>query len=152
MTTVTFQYHIWYLFCCLHKDKSEWLNIKHQNIKTGVPQGSLIGPIPFNTFINDFSYDLKSTCCVYNYADDNTLSFSHHNPSIIKNTLEEASQQAIRWFNVNLMRANPSKFQAICLSKENVSIDFEISSHVIEPDTTVKLPGVNFDNKLNFHR
>ena len=49
------------------------------------------------------------------------------------------------------MKANPSKFQAICLSKENVSIDFEIGSHVIKSDTTVKLLGVNFDNKLNFH-
>ena len=126
--------------------KSKWLNLK-----TGVPQGSLMGPILFNIFINDFLYDLQSTRHVYNYADDNTLSFSRSNPSIIKSTLEQASQQAMRWFNVNFMKANPSKFQAICLSKENVSFDFEIGSHVIKSDTTVKLLGVNLDNKLNFH-
>ena len=57
-----------------------------------------MGSILFNIFINDFLYDLQSTCDVYNYADDNTLSFSHSNPSIIKSTLEQASQQAIRWF------------------------------------------------------
>ena len=36
---------------------SEWLNLK-----TGVPHGSLMGPILFNIFINDFLYDLQSTC------------------------------------------------------------------------------------------
>ena len=89
----------------------------------------------------------------FNYLPHGLLiaKFSHSNPSIIKSTLEQASQQAMRWFNVNFMKANPSKFQAICLRKENVSIDFEIGSHVIKSDTTVKLLGVNFDNKLNFH-
>ena len=93
---------------------------------------------------------LKNICHVYNYADDNTLSFSHNDPSIIKSTLEQASKQAIRWFNVNFMKANPSKFQAIC--RKNISIDFEIDSHVIKTEETVKLLGINFDNKLNFNK
>ena len=36
------------------------------------------------------------------------------------------------------MKANASKFQAICLSRENVSIDFEIDNHVIQSDSVVK--------------
>ena len=127
--------------------RSEWLNLK-----TGVPQGSLMGPLLFNIFINDFLYDLKNICHVYNYADDNTLSFSHNDPSMIKSTLEKASKQAIRWFNVNFMKANPSKFQAICISRKNISIDFEIDSHVIKTEKTVKLLGINFDNKLIFNK
>ena len=70
--------------------KSEWLNLK-----TGVPQGSLLGPLLFNIFINDFMFELSSSCSVYNYADDNTLCYAHRDPMVIKDKLEVASTRAI---------------------------------------------------------
>ena len=48
------------------------------------------------------------------------------------------------------MKANASKFQAIFLSRENVSIDFEIDNQKIQSESVVKLLGINIDNKLNF--
>ena len=45
---------------------------KYQRIITGVPQGSILGPLFFNIFINDLFLSIdKST--LYNYADDNIL-------------------------------------------------------------------------------
>ena len=125
--------------------RSEWLNLK-----TGVPQGSLFGPFLFNIFINDFILDLESVCDVYNYADDNTLSFSHENLDIVKNKLEDASLQAVRWFDANYMKANPSKFQAICISRSEINVNFQIGNHNINSEKVVKLLGVNIDEKLNF--
>jgi len=92
---------------------------------------------------------LSNTCTVYNYADDNTLSYSHTDPDIIKLRLEEASNIAIKWFDENYMKANPSKFQAICFSKNDLSLNLTIANNAIKTEPTVKLLGVELDNKLS---
>ena len=76
---------------------------------------------------------------------------SHSNPRIIKEKLEQASTQAVKWFHVNFMKANPSKFQASCTSRDNINIDFDIGGQLIKSETNVKLLGINIDNKLNFN-
>ena len=43
----------------------------------GVPQGSILGLLIFNIFINDIFHVIKKKRTLYNYADDDTLSFIH---------------------------------------------------------------------------
>ena len=66
----------------------------YQCIIKGVPQGSILGPILFNIFINDMFYFINKSQ-LYNYADDNTLSYSSSCVTDLISTLETGSQKII---------------------------------------------------------
>jgi retron-type reverse transcriptase len=87
------------------------------DIVKGCPQGSILGPILLNIFVNDL-FLFVHKCELYNYADDNTLSKSDKSLEKVIASLEEDSKSLINWFSVNKMQANPEKFQAISLSKK----------------------------------
>ena len=117
---------------------------------SGVPQGSTLGTIFFNVFINDIIYWLEE---LYNFADDNTISaFNSNLTELIKN-LEKDSEIAINWFKSNEMLVNAEKFQAIILKKHGNTeepIKLKIDNKEIETEKNVKLLGVTIDEKLNF--
>ena len=57
----------------------------------GVPQGSILGPIIFNIFMNDSLYRVKESE-LHNFADDNTISSTDFSVEKLLKTLERESQ------------------------------------------------------------
>ena len=113
-----------------------------------------MGPILFNIFINDFILWSKNSE-LHNFADDNTISCSSENIEQLIETLQQESEEAIKWFKDNNMIVNPDKFQAILIDKRGQSNNpttLKIDGKEIQSVNSVSLLGIEIDSKLNFDK
>ena len=125
----------------------------YQILLSGVPQGSILGPVLFNLFINDLFLFIKEADLI-NFADDNTLYVGKKNLAEVLEVLERECETAINWFNENNMIVNPDKFQTMIITsnKEQNNTPVKINGADITPESSVKLLGIEIDNKLNFEK
>ena len=124
---------------------SEWVTINR-----GVPQGSVLGPLLFNIFVNDLFYtDIDSMIC--NYADDYHLVKESNCTEELKVSLEKDAQRAISWFDNNYMDANSDKFQCISLDRfGRPPISISIEGNTIPSSDNIKVLGVTLDSSLKY--
>ena len=83
-------------------------------VLNGVPQGSVLGPLLFNIFLNDIFLSLQK-CDLANYADDSTLYTSDKSISNVMKSLSHNFTILSKWFYNNFMLLNPDKLSFMLL-------------------------------------
>ena len=104
----------------VNKTFSEW-----ERITTGVPQGSILGPLLFNIFLNDLFLFVSNTS-LSNYANDNTLYTFGDNLKKNKDNLRNSFDTVHQWFYKNYMVLNAGKchFMSLRNNTENKTFLF----------------------------
>ena len=125
---------------------SEW-----KTTSIGVPQGSVLGPLLFNIYINDmFMFISSSQIC--NYADDTTLYVIHQDIEQAIIILEQDVDVVIlrEWFQNNYMKLNGDKCHLINFGKGSNDTSLKTDKTIIKPSKEHKLLGISIDNNLSF--
>ena len=125
---------------------------QHSSMKTimkGVPQGSILGPILFNIFMNDLSYAIDE-CTLFTYADDTQLFKSAENIDQVEHAINADLKRGDECFEFNQMKRKHSKYQAITFERVERNPVLTCEGTVIPIQDEMELLGVTVDNKLKF--
>jgi len=84
-------------------------------------------------------------CNAYNYADGNIIGWFGNNVTDLSEKLKNVSKVMVKWFNDNLMKVNPNKFQLIVFNRSSNTDPICLNNINIECRGYVKLLRVNFN-------
>ena len=124
---------------------------KESPVTSGVPQGSVLGPLLFLIFINDLP-DCISSSSVRLYADDSVVYRHISSPddsTRLQKDLDALQEWEVKW----LMQFNATKCQVLQVTNKRKPIpaSYTIHDHVLEVVSSTKYLGVHIDSKLNFN-
>ena len=120
-----------------------------EHVTSGIPQGSILGPILFTIFINDLPDTIESTCKIF--ADDTKI-FNKPTSSIkIQDDLLKLQSWSEKW----QLGFNVSKCKVLHIGKQNPVISYSMKNDGVVQDILnceeEKDLGITFDKQLTFN-
>ena len=117
-------------------------------VLSGVPQGTVMGPLLFLIYINDIHRNLSPGTEIRLFADDSLL---YRNISDSQ-TLQKDLDTLQKWELENKMEFHPDKCQVLTVTnkKNRTRFTYNIHGTPLKPHDTAKYLGVTIDKSLNW--
>ena len=131
----------------VNNDVSDW-----SPVISGIPQGSILGPILFTLFVSDIPQAID--CLISMFADDTKL-YKILVSEASGDELEESLHQLEEWANKMQMKFHPGKCKVMHLGNRNPKKVYSMNDgkggmHNLEQASVEKDLGVKIDNQLKF--
>jgi len=123
------------------------------DVRMGVPQGSVLGPVLFLLYINDM-YRASGNLNLVHFADDTTVFHFHENLDRLTEEVNSGLAQLNDWFSVNRLSLNVSKTSYMLFTDKKLIVEpvVIISNEILQRVRESKFLGIWLDERLSFAR
>lgn len=119
----------------------------------GAPQGSILGPLLFNLYLNDI-VNISDTATFVIYADDTSMFFSGDNIDELICTCNLTMEALHKWSDANYMRINENKTKAVIFRPKNKPVPshspIKLNSRNLQFVDSFKCLGVVFSANMSW--
>ena len=142
-----------YLCSCLGRVRIGSVTSTWRNVEQGFPQGSVLGPLLWNIFQNDLSYNVEFGLSMY--ADDHQIYVEGKDMCTVVEKLQESATLTTNWYDSNLLQGNLKKYQTMIIRNKSVNYgdktSITVNSKDIMESDKLEFLGVTIDCDLNFN-
>ena len=127
--------------------KSDWVVINH-----GVPQGTVLGPLIFILYVNDFSEAVSTNCDVLQFADDTAILCHAKNEANLQLIAEDTLNKTDQYMKQNRLTLNEKKTELMGFRNEKLPIieTVDFKGHRLETSEKCRYLGVIIDRELTY--
>ena len=147
-------------FCSYLTKRKQYVFIGNQvlnlnEISTGVPQGSVLGPLLFFIYINNLHKCMKYSK-TYHFADDTSIIQSHSSLQILSKRINKDLSNLSNWLKTNKLSLNIKKTELVLFRPKKLKLDhsfkFKIDGKRLIPIHSVKYLGVLLDEHMSWNQ
>ena len=131
-----------------------------ETVESGVPQGSILGPLLFITCTNNIEEEMKDYQ-IFSYADDMQILVKGKTITEVENKLETAIRKANSYYNRNSLLNNATKTEIMLLGSKQkldktrrlrVKVKEEGKEKYLYGEAYLKILGIFVDQSLNWNK
>ena len=127
-------------FFITQKTKGNGVCSNWSEVTSGIPQGSVLGPLLFTIFINDLPLSITSHIQIF--ADDTKIYNTVQDSGILKNDVNKL----VLW----LLPFNTDKCNILHFGKNNPNIEYSMDEKLVSASRTIKDLGIIFEDNFKF--